>query len=392
MSSARAIAVAALLALIAGDLALASSLHRIRRDERALEQELAALPGPKPAGAGSRPSAATVHGPAKGERRGSEADLPESPPEMRSLALADLFPFLEVSYNADRALLELDARNPDEVAAAIAAAWDSLPPESRRKLLRHQSWLRPPDPHIFELLDRCMRDSDPSVRGEAMFQTKEWSLQDFTGHPEAYEAWWKLVRDKPFDAALAASAGAFVEWWKRDEERNFNDRSARDLLCHNCPVVGRLGEAGFLAVLEPRLTGGSLEDRNHAAYMLSYLQADEAYLRRTALPLLSSAETRECGMMALGQPGNSWAIDLMRPFLKDPDESIVFAAASCLADIEDRRVIPELIEAMKSMKDREKAESIGEYALSGLTGLTWHKSHNAAWWEAWWAKEQQKAK
>ena len=59
-------------------------------------------------------------------------------------------------------------------------------------------------------------------------------------------------------------------------------------------------------------------------------------------------------------------------------------AASALAAIGDPEVIPRLIEIMRRDPTGAMNYDVGYFALGKLTGVTWHESHDAAWWLSWW--------
>jgi HEAT repeat protein len=151
-------------------------------------------------------------------------------------------------------------------------------------------------------------------------------------------------------------------------------------------VLGGLPDA-----LDPWISRLSAKELSAVFFTLSRARVGEDNLRRNVVPLLASSdpERRSAAFRALGEPRNTWAVDLLLPYLRDADARVVRAAADALASIGDARAIEPLLELLRSHASPDHVDAAAG-ALSNITGVKWDGAHDAAWWDAWWAKNRER--
>jgi hypothetical protein len=63
-------------------------------------------------------------------------------------------------------------------------------------------------------------------------------------------------------------------------------------------------------------------------------------------------------------------------------------AGIALWEIGDPSVVPSLIELLLHDTTGSLEYDVGYFALSHLTGVTWQKGYDGAWWLEWWEKNR----
>ena len=90
-------------------------------------------------------------------------------------------------------------------------------------------------------------------------------------------------------------------------------------------------------------------------------------------------------VLALGRSKQDWAVDAVLKGLRESGltQMACFQFGRALGQSGDKRAIPWLIAGIIS--DGEYATyGLGWFGLHKLTGVRYDKSHDGAWWLAWW--------
>lgn len=285
-------------------------------------------------------------------------------------------------------LLKLD---PDVVLEALAETWSTLAVKDRLLILR--GFEEQGHERIIDLIDLAFHDPDKNVQAAALNMLRSYGYSDFMADG-TYDAWRKSIAGKPVDDVRRESARQLVR--KLEEMTPQEALSAGRNLSRYCRLPqsrDALLQAGLMPVLERWLENYPSEGAYDILSIMSGFNLDEATLRRVVVPWMDretpDGNARATAFHLLGKPGNSWAIDLILPYVlkKDPGGR-AWTAANALAEIGDNRVIPVMIEAIARDNTYETVYGIGYYGLRKLTGVEYDKSHDGPWWTAWWEKNR----
>lgn len=270
-----------------------------------------------------------------------------------------------------------------EVRDQLAQAWSRLDPRVQSRLL--QTFFFERHPFAFDLLELGLSSGETSVRATAGALLRTIAFVDFCANPERYAVWRASTRGMSFAETVAWSARSFVE------EIGVASAFDLDLMLetatkdHDSPT--RLKNAGIMAILGTRLDAGPIETRRQALKASARLRPDEVFLRRHVIPMLENPGLRHEAIQTLGVRGNSWAIPHLTPFFES-DLSECFAAAHAVGRIGDASAIPDLIEVIRRDNSYKSIYGVGHFALGTLTGVAWSETHDAAWWDEWWAQNR----
>jgi hypothetical protein len=141
--------------------------------------------------------------------------------------------------------------------------------------------------------------------------------------------------------------------------------------------------------------GGDPELAQTALQWIAELGASESQLRRTALPVIEAPELYDSSTLysawsALGQKGNTWAVEPVLTAMQriPPSDGAYYGAASALGDIGDPRAIPTLIGMIVAEDGYATRYGVGYFGLGKLTGVEYSETHDAAFWLSWWEKNR----
>jgi len=151
-------------------------------------------------------------------------------------------------------------------------------------------------------------------------------------------------------------------------------------------------DAGILNVVEKWLAGSSDEHAYDYLRLLGSVPLDEQFLRRNVMPWIQretiDGNSTASSLLLLGRPGNTWAIDVLVPYLQSGNRRYVTWAAQALGEIGDTRVIPAMIDVINRDNTHDAVYWIGYFGLGKLTGVPYDEKHDGAWWTDWWQKNQ----
>lgn len=308
---------------------------------------------------------------------------------------------------------------PEKGFAILKKHWPRITKvDARQQLIKAWQFgatdpLRPQThPRLLDVLDLGMRDPSPAVQSFALTYLQEIAFQDFAEDFEAYKKWFSNAHAKPLEDVRAASLVSFLEGMFPSK----GDARTRMLvfLDHHSGVFQGQPKLRKVAVEQklPEWLDRTIREEastpeqhgrgpaSHALRILAALSLDEPYQRRVMLPLLRPGlpqGVRAAAVHALGQQGNTWAIDSLRDAmiagLKEEDRGltgITVASAQALANIGDPRVIPAMIAVIIADDTNDTVYGVGYFGLGPLTGVTYDDTHNGAWWRTWWGKNRER--
>jgi len=308
---------------------------------------------------------------------------------------------------------ELAALDPARALPIVQAVWPRLSVAVREQALK---------PFVFdgghalalEVLHLGATDAAPSVQQRAFGYLERYAFRDFALDFAAYQDWAREFRTQPVGVALEANARRFVGELHTLAPAALALRMAEldklELAAGTkagVDLAATMRAAGVLTVLATALEQGDAEGAVRALRWSRTLAADEGWLRTFATPRIADAAdeaTRAAVFHALGRKDCGWAQPEIHAYLRrvaalpapaaeqreDGSADSSIAAARALAEIGDLAAIPELIGTLRADRSGRLAYSIGHFALAPLTGVTWQKGYDAAWWLDWWKKNAER--
>ena len=289
----------------------------------------------------------------------------------------------------------LSEKDPDLVAEVLRERWRSIEAAIDRKRILEFS-ISKGSPRTLDLLDLQFRDLDPDVHATASGSLRAFAGINFQGDIAGYERWREQVAGKPMEDLLRGTTAYLAERVRTVaplERQSFvttlhlhlHLRSRRSDLS---------GTEVFLEEIAPWFEEPwAFRDTQHLYTVVAQLQPDEAYLRRTIVPVMDL--DRPDAWLAtfwLGQMKCRWAVDLLLDRLRahvldtNPPRSgadPVYVTAQALALIGDRRAVPAMIALLPEVGNAEDVALISPN-LARLAGVKWRKELDAGWWRRWW--------
>ena len=161
-----------------------------------------------------------------------------------------------------------------------------------------------------------------------------------------------------------------------------------DVRWQSARALGEIGDAGSREALARALREDRDETvREHAAYALAALGADQGFAFFKEELKAESTTRRSRAVLALGKYGKGKFIPELAAALKDREPRVRMAAVNQLGDTRQKQVIPALIAALG-----DDDYKIRERARSALERLTWQQEPGSsqAKWEEWWQQNAEK--
>jgi RNA polymerase sigma-70 factor (ECF subfamily) len=312
-----------------------------------------------------------------------------------------------------REITKLPAAQGRDIVRTIYA--EIVDPSKREQVLRAFTE-RQGHEFSLDVLDLGARDREPQVQGSAFGWLKQFAFRDFQEDPDAYRTWREKYAGLPLGEVLRLNARGLF-----DRLRGLDGPAlARELRFMGGPpnkLVGRcvgvalpsvLKGAGTLEAVErwisPPMPSEEEEPeqfrcqqtiRRAAWAWLEAAEPDEEFLRRVVAPIVRNAAQRRLedlvfAVIAVGKAKQEWAFETLLEALRTtPPSSLRFNLAMGLAESGGQRAIPYMIAAIVAADDTEwTAYGLGHFGLRTLTGVRWDKSHDGAWWLAWWDRNK----
>ena len=319
----------------------------------------------------------------------SKAPLPKD----RAAMTDQLIARAQDSYQLN---LELSKAKPEEAFEIVRDNWKNLAGAAAKQTLLYV-FVRSDNPHMLDMLDMGINDSNATVQYQAYDLLQNFAYRNFINDPAVYKAWRDGVAGKPLAEIVTTGCTAFVKQYLKadDIERTsllnilmrleFGDTSELAKLRRRAAI-----DAGILNALENALRP-PVPSNPTMIYVVRNLQPDEAFVKRTILPLTSKNSPqyiRYAAASILGTVKSVWASDMLFNMLMDDypsADSWIFMQA--LSTATDPHLIPKMIALLEADDSQETAQILG-FALRRLTGNKVAGMHDGGWWHIWWDRNK----
>jgi predicted esterase len=306
-----------------------------------------------------------------------------------SQKLVNLIP---VTLEGSRTVQDLAQLKPDDIYRILADSWSSLANSDVKQYIL-SCIVQNDNDRILDILQLGVSDESLAVQNRALQYCESFGFDSFTEDFTAYQAWRQRTQGKPLKEVIAASMKTLVAALPAIDEAH---RSAifnilvRTNLSGTSHTSKIRREAALAAGLPDALAPWIRQQNNlmWTAYQLvRNLRPDEAFLRRVVLPLTDpkiESAVRYQALSALGSDQNLWAsAPLMKMLIAEYPEAGTEIIGQAVSQIGDPHCIPALIAMMESDNTPEGNRVIGNI-LTPLTGVSNAYVRDAAWWRAWW--------
>lgn len=297
---------------------------------------------------------------------------------------------------------EIAALEPDDARDLMRAIYHRIPDLQHRQQILKPFVFHGGHIYALDILDLAANDESLKVQEWAFGYLEDYAYQDFSENFEAYKEWRARTAGLPLADVLVASARdltsrlvALQGSELASEMRKLNGLDMRQGKPAGIDLAGAFRSVGLVDQLSLWLRTETDDVRREALQWVSDLELETAWLEREVLPLLNDseidAELANATCRALGRSDNHAAIDPLFAYferLPAQERSTAFAPIRALAAIGDARVIPRMISILRA--DPATAYAVGYFGLSDLTGVTYDKSHDAAFWTTWWTNNQER--
>jgi len=291
----------------------------------------------------------------------------------------------------------------DEALAILGAVWPHLSEPVRAQAMKPFVF-RGGKPYALKVLHLAATDAAASVQARAFAYLKSYAFQDFALDYAAYGAWAARYDELPLDVVLRENARRFVgdllaltPAALAERTRKLEPPDLRIGAQIGVDLAAVLREAGGLRMLEACLATGDAEVRANALQWSKTLAADERWLRAWVLPAIeqpdAAPELAYNSFSALSRPDCGWAREPILAYLERATReplAATSAAGTALAEIGDVAAIPRMIGLLLRDQTGQLDYDVGYFGLSRLTGVTWQKGYDGAWWRDWWEKNRQR--
>jgi len=300
--------------------------------------------------------------------------------------------------------VELSKARPQETFEIVRDHWKDLTSdESKQKLLF--ALVHSDNPHLLEILDIGLNDSEASVQSLAYDLLQGFTYSDFSKNPAAYRTWHKEILGKTVAEVVATGCKKLVTHYLQADavERSslFNMLMSQDFdpTTELAKVRRRAAlDAGLMDAIEkalkpPFFANDSVSLARENLTLLRKLQPDEAIVRRVIVPLTSPnifrSIRREAVSFLFGIK-NIWASDILFDMLqedyRDPSTER-WSLIAGLSNSTDPHLIPKIIAVLEVDDSPQTAQLMG-FALPRLTGRKQDGPHDGAWWHLWWDRNK----
>lgn len=260
----------------------------------------------------------------------------------------------------------------------------------------------PPHPTLLHVLNLGATDKGPKAQQFAFSLLKPIAFKEFANDFSAYKAWYQANHNRPVEDVISSSLLAWVVRLKSDtpEVQSEAMALARDVSSAlRTPAIRHAAtNAGLPQIAAGWLKPGAPRERVDAAVaLLRALKPDEKFIRKHILPAAINAEDSSLSVRVMplleDQP---WAFDIVLQQLRDRFEAgdarstDLWPLAQVLAAMGNPRAIPLMIGIIEANNQYETVYGIGHFGLGKLTGVRYDKSHDGAWWRAWWERNKER--
>ncbi len=293
----------------------------------------------------------------------------------------------------------------------------NMPPEKARPLL---AWIFPRMNHEEKRVE-CLRTFSRVPRGELMVYVLQLALADptarvrkdayywaerlgyepFAEEPDRLDEWVKENDGKPITQVIEDSARAFSKRVKslsgRDLRRLLeyaDDGSIPPRRHSRVDVAALLRADGMLEYLMSAMPHGtSDEEENLQEEILEWVQAlkpsaafiEEHFFAILREPARYPESLAGRAYAIVGDAGTKEAVDaLIASYETAVNRIHWWTISTALTKAKATRAIPTMIGMIEADNGYNSIYGIGYFGLGKFTGVKYHKSHDGAWWRAWW--------
>ncbi|MAB78867.1 MAG: hypothetical protein CMJ89_05870 [Planctomycetes bacterium] len=311
-------------------------------------------------------------------------------------------PSWQEALSVARELAKLD---PDESLRIMQEIFQRIPDPNYRRQILKAFLFSGGLPNAVEICHLATQDPDFEVQERGFEYIENYAFENFISNRLEYDLWRTRFGGKPIDEIPRVNVGEFVQRLSLmsqaelrsvvEDFRNMHFDTGRS---SGVDLKELFRSAGFEDVVAAWIRPGA-DDRviSRSLTWVSNLGATENWLRHHILPVIQSRELygdsiTGSAFRALGQKGNTWAIEpITDAMLARPTDQHALPysdAASALAEIGDRSVIPTMIGMIASRDEYATRYGVGYFGLRHLTGVDYDESHGADFWLEWWEKNR----
>lgn len=318
---------------------------------------------------------------------------------------------------------ELTLLDPDKGLRIVQKAWPQIQVrEVKTGILKAFAFgkaLRPKKhPHVLQILNLGMTDSDAEIRRYAATYVQEFAKQDFAQDPEGYAAWYRKFGTKSPEEVIRLSTAEVPTSLKQQLAKLTAAFRAGEMnTVQN--LAAKIGETEHPYAI-PTLIGVIDADNSYdTVYGVGYFGLrhatgvsyspfhDGAWWRRwwaknkqnyppeiaeLSIPDLPKTEH---GKQHKPFPDNTGSLEGKLEFLRQAlaagDGRVnLWDLAGEIAKHEDPSAIPILIGIIEADNTYDTIYGVGYFGLGKLTGVTYEESHDGKWWRQWWNDNKSK--
>lgn len=265
--------------------------------------------------------------------------------------------------------------------------------EARKQMFK--GWVFNNHPDVLKVLHLGATDPSTDMQNWAFTYLKNIAFVAFAENFSLYLPWAERNLNRPLDevraeglhqlltAAMAATGEVREQSYRRlaDTARSGNKLQS--------PLALELVREIFAT--ETRNQDATWAARN----LLMLVEADDHYLYHVVRPGLESDSPgmRTTAILALMPHPATWVDEAFVATLKQSlgrseQRANMFMLGQGFAERKDPRHIPLLIGAIAADNTYDTVYGLGYFGLRPLTGVSYDKSHDGAWWIAWWEKNK----
>ncbi len=314
-------------------------------------------------------------------------------PKDRAATIDQLITRAQDAYQLN---LELSKARPQETFEIVRDNWKNIASIPAKQTLLYV-FVRSDNPHLLEMLELGANDSNATVQYLSYDLLQNFAYRNFVNDPSAYKTWRNSVVGKPLAEVVASGCAAFVAQYVKadDVERTsllnilmrleFGDTNELAKVRRRAAL-----DAGILTGLEKALEA-PVPSNPTVIYVVRNLQPDEAFIKRTILPLTtknSPQYIRFAAASILGTVKSVWASDMLfNMLMEDYPSSDSWIFMQALSQATDPHLIPKMIALLEADDSQETAQGLG-FSLRRLTGNKVDRLHDGGWWHIWWDRNK----
>ena len=296
------------------------------------------------------------------------------------------------SLEGSRMIQDLAALPPDDMYKILSDNWAMLSNSDVKQYVL-SCVVQNDNDRILDILQLGVSDNSLAVQNRALQFCESFGFDSFTEDFNSYMGWRQRSEGKTLKEVIHSIMKTAVAMLPTIDDAH---RSAllNILVRTNLTATSetsRIRREAALAAGLPDALVPWLKQQNNlmwtAYQIIRNLHPDEAFARRVIMPLADSKvepAVRYQALAALGSEQYTWATaPLMKMMIAEYPDGAAEIIGQAVGQIGDPHIIPSLIALMESDNTPEGNRVIGNI-LNPLTGVSNAYVRDAAWWRAWW--------